>query len=244
MRTPINYKKYAEYDLSILSEKSRNVLQDKIDGLYGWEIQEKYGLTSQQLANTLSNARRKLEGLQSKYYQEHKEHLDMLAMQNPNRQASAKKYYEKITKENPNYSKEKYQKSKEYQQSYYKKRYAENKELFRERNRKNYLARKEKENKVPKVRMSQQEKDDKRKQYMHDYYLRVIKEKRIMNGRAKEILNVKEFRKETGMSQAKFAEHFGIPLRTLQEWEQERRTPPSYLLNLLKRIWKSETTSQ
>ena len=58
------------------------------------------------------------------------------------------------------------------------------------------------------------------------------------------VLNVKEFRKETGMSQAKFAEHFGIPLRTLQEWEQERRTPPSYLLNLLKRIWKSETTSQ
>lgn len=55
---------------------------------------------------------------------------------------------------------------------------------------------------------------------------------------------MKEFRQSIGMSQSKFAEHFGLPLRTLQEWEQERRTPPPYLLDLLKRIWTLETTSR
>lgn len=55
---------------------------------------------------------------------------------------------------------------------------------------------------------------------------------------------MKEFRTSIGMSQSKFAEYFNIPLRTLQEWEQERRTPPPYLLDLLKRIWNAETTSQ
>lgn len=52
---------------------------------------------------------------------------------------------------------------------------------------------------------------------------------------------VKNFRISTGLSQSKFAEYFGIPVRTLQEWEQGRRTPPDYLIELLKRIWKLES---
>ena len=52
---------------------------------------------------------------------------------------------------------------------------------------------------------------------------------------------MKEFRLSTGLSQSKFAEYFGLPIRTLQEWEQGRRNPPSYLLELLKRIWKLES---
>ena len=40
-------------------------------------------------------------------------------------------------------------------------------------------------------------------------------------------------RKETGMKQAEFAEYFAIPVRTLQEWEHDRRTPPEYLVRLL-----------
>jgi len=51
---------------------------------------------------------------------------------------------------------------------------------------------------------------------------------------------MKEFRKSIGLSQAAFAEYFGIPVRTLQEWEQERRTPPAYILELMKRIWTLE----
>ena len=51
---------------------------------------------------------------------------------------------------------------------------------------------------------------------------------------------MKEFRVTTGLSQSKFAAYFGIPVRTLQEWEQGRQNPPTYLLDLLKRLWKLE----
>lgn len=49
-------------------------------------------------------------------------------------------------------------------------------------------------------------------------------------------MKIKELRKLTGMSQSKFAAYFGISVRTLQEWEQERKEPPTYLVGLLKRI--------
>lgn len=51
---------------------------------------------------------------------------------------------------------------------------------------------------------------------------------------------IKELRKQTKMSQQQFARYFGLPLRTLQGWEQSRRKPPDYLVELLKRIWKLE----
>lgn len=31
-----------------------------------------------------------------------------------------------------------------------------------------------------------------------------------------------------------FAEHFGIPLRTVEEWEAGRRKPPEYIPRLIK----------
>ena len=52
---------------------------------------------------------------------------------------------------------------------------------------------------------------------------------------------MKEFRLSTGLSQSKFAEYFGLPVRSIQEWEQGRKNPPSYLLELLKRIWNLES---
>lgn len=45
-------------------------------------------------------------------------------------------------------------------------------------------------------------------------------------------------REMTGMSQRQFADYFGVPLRTLQEWEQGRRKPPEYVLNMMYRIWE------
>ena len=42
------------------------------------------------------------------------------------------------------------------------------------------------------------------------------------------------------MSQREFAEHFGLPIRTLQDWEQGRRKPPTYVLEMIKRIWNLE----
>ena len=47
----------------------------------------------------------------------------------------------------------------------------------------------------------------------------------------KEILAI---RKKTGLSQAKFAEKYNIPLATYTHWEQGRNLPPNYVVTLLK----------
>lgn len=41
-------------------------------------------------------------------------------------------------------------------------------------------------------------------------------------------------RKETKLNRKAFAEHFGIPLRTIEDWEAGRRTPPEYVPRLIK----------
>lgn len=38
-------------------------------------------------------------------------------------------------------------------------------------------------------------------------------------------LDVKAIRSKIGMSQDEFAKHFGVSKRTVQDWEQRRRTP-------------------
>lgn len=40
-------------------------------------------------------------------------------------------------------------------------------------------------------------------------------------------------RKSTGMNRRQFAEYFGIPYRTVQDWELGNRTMPEYLLRLM-----------
>lgn len=46
-------------------------------------------------------------------------------------------------------------------------------------------------------------------------------------------MTFKELRKQTGMTQKAFAEYFGIPLRTIENWESEVNHCPKYLLNLM-----------
>lgn len=53
-------------------------------------------------------------------------------------------------------------------------------------------------------------------------------------------MDVKEFRKTTGLSQSKFAEYFGIPVATVQGWEIRNRTPPPYVLDLMIKVWNYE----
>lgn len=43
-------------------------------------------------------------------------------------------------------------------------------------------------------------------------------------------------RKSTGLSQQKFADFFHIPVTTLRDWEQGRRTPPSYVPEMMQTI--------
>ena len=45
---------------------------------------------------------------------------------------------------------------------------------------------------------------------------------------------VKELREQMGMNRREFCDYFGIPYRTVQDWEAEKRELPDYLLRLLK----------
>lgn len=46
-------------------------------------------------------------------------------------------------------------------------------------------------------------------------------------------MDIKELRVISGMTRLQFAEYFGIPYRTLQNWELGLRECPEYLLKLL-----------
>ena len=49
-------------------------------------------------------------------------------------------------------------------------------------------------------------------------------------------MTVKELRAKTGLSQSKFAAQFGIPVRTLQDWERGRFNPPPYVVAMMEEI--------
>lgn len=44
---------------------------------------------------------------------------------------------------------------------------------------------------------------------------------------------LKELRKKAGLSQSKFSARFGIPVRTLQQWEQGISAPPEYVVRMM-----------
>lgn len=44
---------------------------------------------------------------------------------------------------------------------------------------------------------------------------------------------IKELRQECGMTRKEFSDHIGIPVRTLEDWEAGRRTPPEYIPRLI-----------
>ena len=44
---------------------------------------------------------------------------------------------------------------------------------------------------------------------------------------------IKELRERTGMSRKEFSKHTDIPVRTLEDWEAGRRTPPEYIPRLI-----------
>lgn len=47
---------------------------------------------------------------------------------------------------------------------------------------------------------------------------------------------IQEIRKKTKLTQAKFAEKYEIPVRTLQQWEQGISTPPAYVLAMIENL--------
>jgi DNA-binding transcriptional regulator YiaG len=51
---------------------------------------------------------------------------------------------------------------------------------------------------------------------------------------------IRELRASTGLNRKEFCEHVGIPLRTVEDWEAGRRTPPSYVPRLIEYQLKYE----
>ena len=44
---------------------------------------------------------------------------------------------------------------------------------------------------------------------------------------------IKHLRERVGMTRKEFSQHTGIPVRTLEDWEAARRTPPEYIPRLI-----------
>ncbi len=62
-----------------------------------------------------------------------------------------------------------------------------------------------------------------------------IKEiKRGKHGRVINVPSISAIRRQTGLSQARFAALLGVSVRTLQEWEQGRRFPSGAARTLLR----------
>jgi len=57
--------------------------------------------------------------------------------------------------------------------------------------------------------------------------------KRGEYGRVIHVSDIAKTRKETGLSQARFAKLLGVSVRTLQDWEQGRRAPSGAARTLL-----------
>lgn len=49
---------------------------------------------------------------------------------------------------------------------------------------------------------------------------------------------LRDWRARCGYTQAELADRLGAGLRTVEDWEGERRTPPAYLLFALKTLGK------
>ena len=55
---------------------------------------------------------------------------------------------------------------------------------------------------------------------------------------------IKEIMEYSGLSQAKFSEKYGIPKRSLENWESGSRKCPDYVISLLERAVKSDMINE
>lgn len=53
-------------------------------------------------------------------------------------------------------------------------------------------------------------------------------------------MNIKELRERAGMTRSEFVKYFGIPYRTIQDWELGNRKCPQYLLELMEYKLRNE----
>ena len=57
-------------------------------------------------------------------------------------------------------------------------------------------------------------------------------------------MDTKEIRAILGISRAEFSRRYGIPIRTLEDWDAERNHPPTWVLSLLERVVREDAEGQ
>ena len=57
-------------------------------------------------------------------------------------------------------------------------------------------------------------------------------------------MNTVEIRHILGISRAEFSRRYGIPVRTLEDWDYGKRKPPEWLLNILQRIAEEDALAE
>lgn len=53
-------------------------------------------------------------------------------------------------------------------------------------------------------------------------------------------VSISDLRSLIGLSRSEFSRRYGIPIRTMEDWEAGRRTPPEYVVSLLERVVKED----
>lgn len=53
-------------------------------------------------------------------------------------------------------------------------------------------------------------------------------------------MNTREIRALLGVSRAEFSRRYGIPVRTIEDWDAEKSNPPDWVLKLLERVVRED----
>ena len=69
--------------------------------------------------------------------------------------------------------------------------------------------------------------------YMYRFY-------GLSKGDPSATVSVSDLRALAGISRSEFSRRYGIPVRTMEDWESGKRTPPEYVVNLLERVVKED----
>lgn len=57
-------------------------------------------------------------------------------------------------------------------------------------------------------------------------------------------MTAKEIRELLGVSRAEFSRRYGIPIRTLEDWDWGKRVPSEWVLKLLERVVKEDMETE
>lgn len=81
------------------------------------------------------------------------------------------------------------------------------------------------------------------KKYEYEEFLNMVKHDLENQEKSKvspDPLDFHEIRALSGLTQQAFSEKYGIPKRSIENWEGGKRNPPAYVISLLERVVKED----